>query len=495
VTIALNTMATMVSTGLVRGLGIATFLVSRRFLGPELTGVWNLVQTVTGYVMSANSGVLAGAEREVPYWRGRGDPSLEDRSRRQMFSFSLVEASAVAAAVLLGALWAGHRYRPDLASGLLWIPVYVVLWRVSECYLVSLRSLQMFVPLARVQSVLAALDLVLIAALTYLWRLNGQYVAFAPPRGVHARLGDGPDDPEVPGLGGVPSGGHQPALAGADHGGRPDRGQDARLEGAGLLFPGRFGGPRGRRRGERGPTEHTPAAEVPAAFSTVIFPRLMFDFGSHENARQLGVDVYRYMKACVYFLIPAVIASVYFGLPFLMRWILADFRPALPVVRWLILGGVFLSLTHFPGQVLSARRKTSWNAFLMFLGCLLTAAAAWFGSRHGLQAVAALVTAAYAVFLGGYALFVLKETLGTRDALKACAVLLGALFYIAAALGAIDRLLPPLEARGPVADLGRTLGAVALSWAAFSVLFWKAERDLELTKRLKDVWRRATGRS
>jgi O-antigen/teichoic acid export membrane protein len=234
---------------------------------------------------------------------------------------------------------------------------------------------------------------------------------------------------------------------------------------------------------------------VPAAFSTVIFPRLMFDFGSHENARQLGVDVYRYMKACVYFLIPAVIASVYFGLPFLMRWILADFRPALPVVRWLILGGVFLSLTHFPGQVLSARRKTSWNAFLMFLGCLLTAAAAWFGSRHGLQAVAALVTAAYAVFLGGYALFVLKETLGTRDALKACAVLLGALFYIAAALGAIDRLLPPLEARGPVADLGRTLGAVALSWAAFSVLFWKAERDLELTKRLKDVWRRATGRS
>ena len=61
----------------------------RAKLGPELMGVWALLQVFIGYSGYANLGIYDAALREIPYARGRGENHRVHAIKSVSFSFSL----------------------------------------------------------------------------------------------------------------------------------------------------------------------------------------------------------------------------------------------------------------------------------------------------------------------------------------------------------------------------------------------------------------------
>jgi O-antigen/teichoic acid export membrane protein len=488
-TLALNTLAMFVSHFFVRGMGMATFFVSRRLLGPVNVGVWNVIQTVTGYVMAANTGAVLGAEREIPYWRGKGDAVEEDAVRRQMFSAAFAESCLAGAAVLLLALLFGGRFRPEIGAGLLWAAAYVVLWRMSEACLIALRTLQEFVLLARLQVVLCFTDFVLIVGFIWVWGLPGQCVAFAASFLTRILIFGGAIRRrkfftlgwrfDVPLLKRLLSVGFPLVVNGflwqwmtSIHG----------------LIVAKTLGVATLGFYSLGISAAAAAGEIPSAFSAIIFPRVMQDFGADDDPRRLGQNTYRYLKATVFFLVPLTIVSLYFSLPFVARRFLKEFLPGIPAMKALVFGGTCLALSHIPVQAFYARAKTAWVTCVNCGACLAVMGAAWAFSSHGLTAVAWAVSACYAAYFLLLTQASLSRTLGPREAWQGTGVLAAGMAYLVGLLSGADRLMAPSPEMTFKADLLRTGAAAAIALAGAAPLLWRADKHLGLWARVKELW-------
>lgn len=468
---------------------MGTLFITRRILGPEKTGIWNLIQTISSYAVTVNSGVESGAEREIPYWHGRGDTEQEVLARSQMFSSALLESTLSAIVLGIFAVFTRHHYRHDLVLGIVCAAVYVILWRISGCYLVALRTTRNFVLIGKSQIIFAFIDFITGVGLVYGWKLTGQCISFGI--GLLLRIVFYHHLIRSKDLFGFRW--HftwqtlKPLLAL----GFPlviggffwqllvsiDSLIVAKLCGITALGYYSIGLSAGRS-----------VAEIPSVFSTVVFPQMILDYGRNENPSLLGRGLYRNLESVVYFLGPFLLCFFYFLFPLAVRHYLKQFELGIPTIKILILSGFFISLTHFPGQLLTTQKKVVLSSSFLLVATALTSGLAWISSRWGIWYVAVSVTFSYGVYFTlqcGYAFY---STLGLRGAWRAYAKLLGGIVYIVLILGVVDHSLPLTPHAPFIPDLLRTLHQVIISMLCFLPLFWKAEHDLSMWSKLRTLW-------
>ncbi|KAF0121448.1 MAG: hypothetical protein FD151_1234, partial [bacterium] len=70
--------------------GIITGIVTRKFLGPTLMGVWSYIQVIQYYSNLGHLGVLSAAERELPYYFGKKDQAISDKIKNNAFAFTFL---------------------------------------------------------------------------------------------------------------------------------------------------------------------------------------------------------------------------------------------------------------------------------------------------------------------------------------------------------------------------------------------------------------------
>lgn len=149
------------------------FLV-RRFIRPEVMGVWNYVNVVREFVSPYTMGVLGGASRALPILHGKGDAVQEQRARATAMLYTVGETLLIAliVAAYAFALYSGHtgevRFRALILASFI-----IVFVRVSECYVVFLQSAQLYVVLSNIMMFSSLFDMVFLTAGAALWGLHG----------------------------------------------------------------------------------------------------------------------------------------------------------------------------------------------------------------------------------------------------------------------------------------------------------------------------------
>lgn len=494
--IALNAFSLMLSGVVVKLVSTLTHFISRRLLGPDAMGVWSLVTIALGYLSAFKTGYVAGSEREIPYWRGRGDEGMAGRIRRQMFSTTIIESAVVSVLFLLFLYIRGKQYRPDLNAGFLLGALFLVAIRLEVCFQICARTLQNFVLLGKLQTVFVVVDFLLVVPLIAFFGLYGQYAAFV--LGLLARLLiwflwvklARPFDlkwyfrwdemmPVVKvGLPLVALGLTWQFFTSVD--------SIAVAKGLGVAAVGYY---------SLGTTVYRFLTEIYNNLSVVVFPRLMQRYGQTEDVSALRADILRYLKSLCLFAIPALLPCAYFGLPFLVLAFLQNFIPAIPAAKALILGAAFLSLSHIPSQVFVIKKIILRLALLqVFFGgavWLLCRAAA----PRGLVAVAGVTAACYAVYFTGMALWAFRLMAQWRETVRNVGFLFLSMAYTLAVLCGVDLLISffilPQSLSG---HFGRSAGGALLSWLLLLPLFWRAHTDLDVFAHMGRLARGRWGR-
>lgn len=132
------------ANSLAQGLGVINSIALRRFLGPWMMGVWNILQVILGYCGYASLGTTKALMRDYPYLLGRGEREKAGTLKDLVMTFSML-GSLVPAVILWGYLF--FRWRSlglPLRFGLVFISLFLFLQRFYDIILALLRSEKKF---------------------------------------------------------------------------------------------------------------------------------------------------------------------------------------------------------------------------------------------------------------------------------------------------------------------------------------------------------------
>ncbi len=165
------------STFLTQMITLAAAIFSRRILGPFQAGIWTTLQVVVDYSKYSTLGVMEAVVRDIPYHVGRGDPEKAREIKNAAFSFLVTTSVVIALLLSVFAFLTRHVYRSEIVYGLFLIAAIIILQRINNLLICLLRAMKQF----RVESsqmVLSSIvNAVLIALLTYRFKIYGFIVA------------------------------------------------------------------------------------------------------------------------------------------------------------------------------------------------------------------------------------------------------------------------------------------------------------------------------
>ncbi|MBL0059837.1 MAG: oligosaccharide flippase family protein [Elusimicrobia bacterium] len=493
--IFVNASALIFSSFLVKIVTVGTNFMTRRLLGPQLMGVWSLVQIAAGYMASISAGVQLGAEREIPFYRGKGQPEKEDHVRRLMFTTSLLEGVGVGGVFLAYLLRHFSEFPKALALGFIYSCSYVVLQRILGCFITAFRTSHDFVFLSKSEVLFACADLLLIVPSCYVWGFRGLLGSFGAgllfrtafwaywvrrhKKFSYSWYWSWGEAIPVVRVG-------FPILVGSF--------TWQFLSSADSLVLARTLGVASLGFYSLGSTVARAVSDIPTRLSTVIFPRLVEKYGATEDVSALKSEVVLSLLALFLFLVPVVLAPAYFGSSFIVRRFLPTFSPGIPALKLLIFGSMFLPATQIPAQIFIARNKM-WGLALMELGVGgAIAGSAWLASPWGLSGVAAVTIAGYAAFFSLTFFWVASRMMGRMEALKTYALLMGGAFYTILLIRLLDLVVYGDRPLGSFSsDLFRSGLCVLLAWGGMLPLYWKAEQTLNIRQHLSRFLSRKKG--
>lgn len=156
---------------------LAAGILTRRFLGPVQMGIWSLLQIILVYSAYSALGVTEAISREIPFYRGRGEYEKAEQLKNIIYSFSTLTSFFVASCCVLYALFARQNIRPELFYGLLIVSTLVMLQRSSNLNIAFLRGYKLF-SIAAAQMVLSAIvNAGLVVLLSYKYKVYGFMIA------------------------------------------------------------------------------------------------------------------------------------------------------------------------------------------------------------------------------------------------------------------------------------------------------------------------------
>lgn len=152
-------------------------VLTRRFLGPVQVGVWTFVQVILSYSEYAGLGTLSAVALEIPFYNGKGNHEKATNIKNTVFSFSLLTSVLLAAGVVVFAFLRRESLQRELFYGLLFTSVLVVLQKLNGLWISLIRAFKKFGLAGRQMFYSAIVNAVLVAFLSYYFKLYGFMLA------------------------------------------------------------------------------------------------------------------------------------------------------------------------------------------------------------------------------------------------------------------------------------------------------------------------------
>lgn len=423
-------------------------VAQKGILGPRSAGYWALMGTFATFLSIAPLGALDGANRHIPFYRGRNDREKAAVIADTASSFTLV-ASAVAGGLLVAlALLAGPHWAPEIQYGILILGILAPLRFLSDAHEGLIQATKRFKVASMAVIARAFIALTLQTLLVILFGYYGMFMGLAASTiGVLIlwnRLG-------------VTSF-RRPAFR-------------WRIEGKPLRELLRFGVPMmihsqiwllflaidnlivAHYLDVTNLGYYALAVSVttyimllPKSIGAALAPRMSERFAARQRVSDIqhyATDVQRLLADM---LIPLFVAGAFFFLPVLIRHALPAFTPAIPVVRIMVIASFFISLSNMPIKILHTTGR-NWGLASFMLLCLLFNGAANYVAvavlHLGLRGAAAATSLSYLIVFLAVTGYALRGTLGLRGLLGHLGELLLVVGYTSAALWAIEWLIGP----------------------------------------------------
>ncbi|MBN1688175.1 MAG: oligosaccharide flippase family protein [Candidatus Omnitrophica bacterium] len=158
-------------------LGFVISVATKRFLGPTMVGVWNVVQVILGYCDYATLGASKAAFREIPYYRGRKEWDKAEQIKNEVFTFTVLMALLPAIGIAIYAFWTKEKHSNYLYIGLLYVAAIILIQRVYDYYTTIMRANKEFYYIAQVTVLSAILNLIFVFILVKPFKIYGLFVA------------------------------------------------------------------------------------------------------------------------------------------------------------------------------------------------------------------------------------------------------------------------------------------------------------------------------
>lgn len=158
---------------------LAAGILTRRFLGPVQAGIWALLQIILVYSAYSPLGVTEAISREIPFYRGKGDHAKAEEMKDLIYSFSTLTSFLIAVGCVVYAMLMRRSLRPELFYGLLLVSALVMLQRTSNLYIAFLRGYKLFTIAATQMIFSAIVNAMLVVIFSMKYKVYGFMAAMA----------------------------------------------------------------------------------------------------------------------------------------------------------------------------------------------------------------------------------------------------------------------------------------------------------------------------
>lgn len=152
-------------------------ILTRRFLGPAQTGVWALLQIILIYAGYALLGVTQAINREIPFYRGKGDHAKAEEIKNLVYSFSTLVSLTIAIGCVIYAFLMREHLREELFYGLIFVSALIMLQRSSNLNISFLRGYKLFTLAAKQMVLSAIVNALLVVFFSYRYQVYGFMIA------------------------------------------------------------------------------------------------------------------------------------------------------------------------------------------------------------------------------------------------------------------------------------------------------------------------------
>lgn len=152
---------------------VVAAVLMRRFLGPVQVGVWALVQVILSYAEYLTLGVASAIPREIPFHLGKGEIDQAASMKQNSLNFTMLVTLIASLAMMAYAFWSKSHISPELFWGLLFASALMALQQLNNILIVFLRAYQKFDLAGRQMFFSAIVNALLVAVLSYRFRLFG----------------------------------------------------------------------------------------------------------------------------------------------------------------------------------------------------------------------------------------------------------------------------------------------------------------------------------
>jgi O-antigen/teichoic acid export membrane protein len=156
--------------------GVITGIVTRKFLGPALMGIWSYIQVIQYYSDLGQLGILSAAERELPYYFGKKNQAKAEKIKGNAFFFTFF----VAFVLFFGLVIYAFRVKSEVSApyfyGLLTVAILAVGGQYGLLYTVLLRAHKNFSILSQAKVIFALTWLLLTLSLVIPFKIYGIYL-------------------------------------------------------------------------------------------------------------------------------------------------------------------------------------------------------------------------------------------------------------------------------------------------------------------------------
>ncbi len=166
-----------VSTIIAQVIGIFTSIAIRRFLTPEMMGIWAILLVVLNYLLFAHLGIFTAVGVKIPYLRGKNKDNEIQIMRNTAFTFGIIISFVMMAVLFIVSFVFAHRMPYYVILGIRMIALIITTTLFYNLYIVMLRADKNFSLLSKAVVFNSVAMFLFIAILAYFFRLKGVYFA------------------------------------------------------------------------------------------------------------------------------------------------------------------------------------------------------------------------------------------------------------------------------------------------------------------------------
>lgn len=405
-----------VSTVISQGIGIFTSIAMRRFLTPEMMGIWTTFLVVLNYALFAHMGVFTAIEVKIPYLRGKNQNAELQDMRNVAFTVAVILSAAITLILFAASFIFSHKWNADIILGVRLLALIVTATLFYNLYIAMLRADKGFLLLSKALVFNSLAMLIFISGFTYFLKLKGIYIAtlFATAASwfyiqmktkyslkFHINI-DAVKKLSAIGLPILVGGVVYTVLLSID-----------KIMIIKMMGPAQLG------YYSIAVLALTYVHNFPKLLGIVIFPTMQEEYGK-SNSRERILDYVKQPSLILAFILPATLAAAYFAMPILVKYVLPKYILGIDSMKILLLGCFFISLVP-----LSQNFLISVNKQLMLVPITSIAVAAGIGlnyffikAGYGIAGVALGTSLAYFLYFAVMFFYVLSHCEKSRKTLS-----------------------------------------------------------------------------